>query len=213
VLALAAALLLVALAGPVAGSDPLDPVPATYCSDNDRVFWFVVITDTHIGASGSQPADYLEWTVTRAKGAINPAFIVLSGDITDSTNCVFGECGLFGWPDGPHEEEWQLYRQALCLDCAAPHVNAEDFFDIPGNHDQYNDGNFTYYLANSVQGKATGRAQASWTRSYDFGTYHFLGLQLRLRHLSLPRPEHGGERRRGLRHILSLRGLCRTGYR
>jgi PKD repeat protein len=158
------------------GADPGDPVPARYCTDTDQIFWYVLISDTHIGASGSQDADYLKWVVTDAKQVIGPAFTVLGGDITDSTNCDEGECGWFGIPDGPHAEEWQQYRNVLCLDCITPYVDAGSFFDIPGNHDQYSDGNFTYYLANSVQGKATGGTQASWTRTYGFGKYHFLGL-------------------------------------
>lgn len=171
-----------ALAGAIAtqvtaawGGDPIDPVPARYCSQNNELFWYFQISDTHIGA-GSQDDAYLRWAVTEAKNVIDPAFIVLTGDITDSTNCDAGECGLLRIPDGPHIEEWQQYRNVLCLDCLVPYVDSADFFDLPGNHDVYSDASASFYLNNSVQGRATGSTQASWTRAYPFGKYHFVGL-------------------------------------
>jgi hypothetical protein len=90
----------------------------------------------------------------------------VSGDLTDSTNVNF-----FGYPDGPHQEEWDLYRSIL-----AGRVDAGFYYDLPGNHDHYNDKYFSYYLANSIQGKASNSTQASWTRNFSFGKYHFLGV-------------------------------------
>ena len=145
-----------------------DPVSAAYCQDNDQIFWFMTITDTHIGIRGSQDTDNLSWVVHEGKSVINPSFIVLAGDITDST-----DGNLLGLPDGPHQSEWDEYRATL--DMANTGINAGNFFDIPGNHDAYSDGDFNYYLDNSVQGQATNRTQVSWTREFDYGKYHFLG--------------------------------------
>ena len=145
-----------------------DPVSAAYCQENDRILWFMTITDTHIGIRGSQDTDNLSWVVHEGKNVINPSFIVLSGDITDST-----DGNLFGYPDGPHQSEWDEYRATLDMDNTG--INAGNFFDIPGNHDAYSDGDFSFYLANSVQGQATNRTQASWIREFDYGKYHFLG--------------------------------------
>jgi hypothetical protein len=128
----------------------------------------MTITDTHIGTSGSQDTDNLGWVVHEGKSVVDPSFIVLAGDITDSTNGNW-----LGIPNGPYQEEWDEYRATL--DIPNTGINAENFFDIPGNHDAYSDGDFSYYLNNSVQGQATGRTQASWARVFDFGTYHFLG--------------------------------------
>jgi 3',5'-cyclic AMP phosphodiesterase CpdA len=55
-------------------------------------------------------------------------------------------------------------------------VDASFYYDIPGNHDEYNDGHFAYYLANSIQGQATGQTQISWERDFTFGKYHFLAI-------------------------------------
>jgi len=146
-----------------------DPVSAAYCQENDRIFWFITITDTHIGTRGSQDTNNLSWVVHEGKDIVNPSFVVLAGDITDST-----DGNLFGLPDGPHQSEWNEYRATL--DMGNTDINAGNFFDIPGNHDAYSDSDFSYYLNNSIQGQATNQTQASWTREFSYGKYHFLGV-------------------------------------
>ena len=146
-----------------------DPHSAYYSSKNDRIFWFVQISDIHIGARETediQPTQNLQWIVTDAKTIIDPEFIVASGDLTDSTNGNF-----LPIPDGPYQKEWDDYRAIL----ERAGMDSSFYYDIPGNHDAYNDKDFDYYLANSVQGQATGLTQISWTREFDFGKYHFLG--------------------------------------
>jgi len=130
-----------------------------------RLFWFMVISDTHIGTSGSQDTDYLEWAVTEARQAIDPLFIVNAGDLTDST-----DGGLI--PNGPYQDEWDEYRGIL----EQAGIDASFYYDIPGNHDAYNDADFTYYLSNSIQGQAEGTCQHSWSREFNFGAYHFLAV-------------------------------------
>ena len=144
-----------------------NPRGARYCSDTDHVFWFVQTSDTHIGSSGSTDANNLRWLVTTARSVIKPLFTVVTGDLTDSTNGNF-----LGIPNGPYQTEWNEYKNIV-----DPAVTATDYFDIPGNHDAYNDKTFAYYRANSVQGRASGgQLQLSWTRVLPFGTYHFLGV-------------------------------------
>ncbi len=137
---------------------------AYYHPNADRLFWFMIISDTHIGASGSQPTDFLTWAVTQARQVIAPQFIVNTGDLTDSTNG-----GTI--PNGPHQQEWDTYRQIL----ENAGMNAAFYYDLPGNHDEYNDGTLAYYRANSVQGRATGGTQPFWVRQFPYGRYHFLG--------------------------------------
>ncbi len=143
-----------------------DPYSGSYCVENNRIFWFIQSSDVHIGARGDQDSQNLQWLVTQAKDVIQPSFIVVSGDLTDSTNG-----NLLGYPDGPHQEEWDLYGSVL-----AGRVDAGFYYDLPGNHDHYNDKYFSYYLANSIQGRASNSTQASWTRNFDFGKYHFIGI-------------------------------------
>ncbi len=144
-----------------------NPHGAFYSADNTRVFWFLQVSDPHIGMSGTDDSSRLQWLVTTARSVINPAFVVATGDLTDSTNGNW-----LGWPNGPHQEEWNEYKSIL----ANAGAGADFFYDLPGNHDAYNDRYFTYYLANSVQGRATGQTQQSWTRQFPFGKYHFLGV-------------------------------------
>jgi hypothetical protein len=143
-----------------------DPYSGSYCAENNRVFWFIQSSDVHVGARGDQDSGNLQWLVTQGKDVIQPNFIVVSGDLTDSTNGNF-----FGYPDGPHPEEWNLYQSIL-----SGRVDAGGYYDLPGNHDHYNDQYFSYYLANSIQGRASGNTQVSWIRTFDFGKYHFIGI-------------------------------------
>jgi hypothetical protein len=103
--------------------------------------------------------------VTTARNVISPSFIVVTGDLTDSTNG-----NIFNYPNGPYQAEWDEYWSIV------GNLPADFFYDLPGNHDAYNDRYFAYYLANSVQGRATGTTQVSWTKVFPFGTYHFLGV-------------------------------------
>jgi hypothetical protein len=160
-IALAAALTLLGAADGQAG----DPFSARYHWSGSRLFWFMVVSDSHVGTSGSQDTGHLTWAVTTARAAINPLFIVNCGDLTDSTNG-----GTI--PNGPYAAEWQSYRNLL----TAEGIDASFYYDIPGNHDHYNDAAFAYYKNYSIQGVATGATQHSWIRSFPFGTYHFIGV-------------------------------------
>ncbi len=143
-----------------------NPHAAYYAADNDKILWFILITDLHIGTRGSQDANNLTWVVTAGKDVVNPEFIVATGDLTDST-----AGNIFGYPNGPYQSEWNEYKAIL-----AGRVDATNFYDIPGNHDAYSDQSFAYYRANSIQGRATGNTQMSWVRQFPFGKYHFLGV-------------------------------------
>jgi hypothetical protein len=144
-----------------------DPKTAYYSADNYKIFWFIEVTDTHIGARGSQDSDNLLWLVSEGKNVVNPEFIVVSGDLTDSTNGNW-----LGLPNGPYQSEWDEYRSIL----SQGDVDSTNYYDLPGNHDAYSDQYFDYYRANSIQGQATNSTQVSWTRQFSYGKYHFLGV-------------------------------------
>jgi hypothetical protein len=156
-----AMLVLVGVSAPATAGNP-----ATYCPDTDKLMWFIHASDIHVGTSGSTDTTNLQWLATTAMNVIAPSFIVVSGDLTDSTNG-----NIFGYPNGPYQAEWDAYKTIL----GNAGADASFYFDLPGNHDAYNDRYFAYYLANSVQGRATGKTQASWTRTGAWGKYHFLG--------------------------------------
>jgi hypothetical protein len=154
------------------GETPVEargPVGASYCPDTGKAFWFVHASDLHIGTSGSSDSNNLNWLVTTARNTIKPLFTVVTGDLTDSTNG-----NIFGYPNGPHIEEWMAYR--AIVDAAG--VTGQDYYDLPGNHDAYNDRYFNFYKDHAIQGAlyaATG--QVAWTKTVPgVGTYHFLGV-------------------------------------
>jgi hypothetical protein len=144
-----------------------DPHSAYYSPDTDKLLWFIHSSDTHIGTRGTVDTTNLTWLVGTANTAINPSFIVVSGDLTNCTNGNW-----LDYPDGPYQTEWDSYKNIL----SNAGVNASFYFDIPGNHDAYNDATFAYYRANSIQGRATGTTQVSWTRTGAWGKHHFLGI-------------------------------------
>jgi len=144
------------------------PELARYVDDDTKLFWFVHAADLHIGDSlvgGDQDTEYLDWITGTAFDVIQPAFMMAAGDLTDSTNG-----GLI--PNGPHQSEWNQYRSII----ENNGMYEDIYFDLPGNHDQYNDEDLSYYLANSIQGVATGMTQHSWSLEFDYGFYHFLGV-------------------------------------
>jgi len=147
-----------------------NPHGAYYSADTDKVFWFIHASDLHVGTSESTDLANFQWLVTTARDVIQPSFIVATGDLTDSTNGNWA-----GYPNGPYQAEWDQYK-AIIDAARGPDDWMDFFYDLPGNHDAYNDQDFSYYLANSVQGRATGKTQLSWTRTFPFGKYHFLGV-------------------------------------
>ena len=143
------------------------PTGAQYNPLGNEIFWFIHASDLHIGMSGSNDTTRLQWLVTTARNVIQPSFIVATGDLTDSTNGNW-----LGIPNGPYQAEWDQYKAIVDGAGAGP----DFFYDIPGNHDAYSDATFEYYRLNSVQGRATGGMQVSWTRDFGYGKYHFLGV-------------------------------------
>ncbi len=142
-----------------------DPTLARYVSDGSQVFWFIQISDSHIDTVLPGEEDRLRWAVTEAVEVIEPAFVVNTGDLTDSTQGI-----IYGV--GPVEAEWQKYRGIL----DEGGMEAEFYWDLPGNHDAWGDGELTFYLRWSVAGSAFERTQHSWTLDLPFGLYHFFSV-------------------------------------
>ena len=100
---------------------------AQLSNNTDNIFWFVQITDVHTGAyratGNNRQAlrDLLENMVH-----VNPEFIVDTGDL------VNGKIPLPLWQD---VEQWRDRYNIL----VAGGANNSFYFDLPGNHDGYND--------------------------------------------------------------------------
>ncbi|HOU54426.1 MAG TPA: metallophosphoesterase [Myxococcota bacterium] len=136
-----------------------------YRASGDRIHWVLVTTDTHIGTSGDRPQENLAWVTREACQAVQPEWVVVTGDLTDAS-----PGGLIPW--GPQEGEWRDYRALV----EASGMNASVYLDLPGNHDQYNDRGMPHFLQWSIQGAATGRTQQSVVMGDPDGGVHLLGL-------------------------------------
>ncbi len=154
------------------GETPVEargPVGAPYCPAPGEVFWFVHASDLHIGASGS--TRHRQPELARDHRAQHHQAAVHGRDRRPDRR----RTALFGYPNGPYIEEWTAYR--AILDAAG--VTDQDYFDLPGNHDAYNDASSAYYKAYAIQGAtvrgATGRSRGRRTVP-GVRTYHFLGV-------------------------------------
>ena len=142
------------------------PDGAHYSAENGNVFWFMLISDTHIGENGTADSDNLGWAVNQAVDAIEPQFVINLGDLTDQH------------PFGTSQdiEQWNEYRDIVEITGMGVINNGVPVYsDVPGNHDQYHENPpLTNYQANSIQGKATSATQRSWLYEPGFGKYHFI---------------------------------------
>ncbi|MHA1785906.1 MAG: metallophosphoesterase family protein [Candidatus Helarchaeota archaeon] len=131
-------------------------------NDTDKIFWFVHVTDVHIGAyllTGDNRKNFQDFFENM--NHVNPNFIVDSGDL------VNGEIPL---PWRQDVQQWIFRNNTIA---AANAYNDSYYYDILGNHDGYGEeGNWTHYLTWSVQKKL----QYSWNRSFSFGNYTFIAL-------------------------------------
>ncbi|MBW2257569.1 MAG: metallophosphoesterase, partial [Deltaproteobacteria bacterium] len=166
----AGCLLGIALAGAMlpGTAHAIDPLGARYLDDADELFWFVQITDSHVGEDllgGTQDTDNLGWVLGEAAETIQPTFVVLTGDIVDAT-----DGGAV--PYQQYQAEWDEYRGVV----DGLGVDATFLHDVCGNHDTYRDEGATYYLANSLLGATHGRLHEAWTHDTGVGEYLFVGL-------------------------------------
>lgn len=141
-----------------------DGPDAHYSADGSALFWFMQITDTHVSTFFNTTYDeHLLDVLNEGTEIIRPWFVVVTGDLTDGTDGM-----IYG--TGPHQEEWDEYRMLVEETGMSP----DYYFDIPGNHDSYGDGFLTYYLANSISGRAFDTTQPYWGLSFEHGKYNFL---------------------------------------
>ncbi len=160
-----AGILAILLAAPALA---IDPYGARYLEDHDELFWFLQISDTHVGENllyGTQDTDNLDALVGETVDTVLPEFVVLTGDIVDATNGWL-------WPTWQYQDEWDEYRSVI----DGWGMDITFFHDVAGNHDAYTDPGMTYYLANSLTGQAHGAWHEAWTHGFAYGEYLFIGL-------------------------------------
>jgi hypothetical protein len=174
-----------------------NPGCARYSSENKNIFWFAIISDTHINSVQYADKENLGTFLTSTLEIVNPSFIINLGDLTDQLLDIHS----LG------QTQWDDYRNIVY---SADLIDYSAYFDVPGNHDQYwesqnpwpeasaaylsleckalsllypqgwprfNQPPLTFYTENSIQGEGLGRHQHSWIYKPDFGgTYHFISI-------------------------------------
>ena len=160
---LAALMLAVAFSPSVAGS----PHSAFYSSANDQIFWFIHASDLHVGTSGSTDSNNLYVARHDGKEHDQPLLHRRHGrshrldqrqHLRLSQRALPGRVGSVQEHRRRKSDGKQLLRH-------------------PGKPRRLQRRRISpTTLANSVQGRATGSKQHSWTRTFPFGTYHFLGV-------------------------------------
>ncbi|MDD1778890.1 MAG: metallophosphoesterase [Candidatus Helarchaeota archaeon] len=147
-----------------------NPNGAYYSEENTNLYWFLIISDTHIGKPFTNADKDLKTTVEDVYKIINPKFIINTGDLTDQ---------LVGKPTFDQKiKQWDEYYKIL-NDAGMTAIlnNVPKFTDAPGNHDQYYETSaLTNYKLFSVQGRAKNDTQRSWVYNESFGKYHFITI-------------------------------------
>ncbi len=133
----------------------------------DKNFWFVHITDIHIGAyllfadNKQNFRDFCENMKHVLHINNDSNFIVSTGDLTN---------GRIPLPVGQDVNQWQAYHN-IASDGGLS--NTSYYYDLVGNHDGYGDSiAFSYFLNWSIQKQL----QYSWYRTFPFGNYTFIAL-------------------------------------
>jgi hypothetical protein len=168
-----------------------------YDAESKNIFWFALISDTHIDSLQYRDKENLRAFLGVTLETVNPSFVVNLGDLTDQLL----DAGSLG------QRQWDDYREALSSNSAIDYFT---YFDTPGNHDQYWESQnpwpevseaydslecralslfypqgwprfaqppLTFYRENSLQGERFNRTQRSWVHRTAFGgVYHFLSI-------------------------------------
>lgn len=150
------------------------PEGARHARGADGVFWFMHISDTHIGANlieGPKAKEHLQFALGEAVSVIKPAFVWNTGDLEDGS----GKVGLGGTgipTSGQSQTQWDWYKDIY----TAAGMKVGFYFDLPGNHDAYGDDGLSFYLANSLWGSTQHKTWMDFTVTTKLGDYRFFGL-------------------------------------
>jgi hypothetical protein len=150
-----------------------------YSLVNSNVWWFVLISDAHIGADERDliPAlkpiagcsDRLRWALNDAYHVYSPQSIINLGDLTDQLTVNIPNIGQWN-------EYWGIVNSAGVVTKVQ---GAPIYADVPGNHDQYYSDAPPDPLINYLDYSASGalfnkQRHASWPVTTRYGEYLFV---------------------------------------
>ena len=144
------------------------PDSATYNDDASDLIYFLMVSDPHVESmpdSGKQGTAYLDWATGELSQTVLPLFMVNGGDLVDASGGGMVPLTQFDW-------EWESYQTIVDNNGMSP----DFYFDLPGNHDQYTDGQLAHYLDFSVQGRAAGQTNHAWTHETESTKHLFVAV-------------------------------------
>jgi len=150
------------------------PDGARHARDAGGMFWFMHISDTHIGASvleGPKAKEHLQFALNQAVTVIKPKFVWATGDLNDGS----GKVGIGGTgipTSGQSQTQWDWYKEIY----QSAGMKLGFYYDLPGNHDVYGDEGATFYLANSLWGSAMKKTWMDFSVTTEAGDYRFFGM-------------------------------------
>lgn len=142
-----------------------DTAEPKYRADAGHIFWFVQLSDVHY-SKAQYFADQDDHAYDEGLKTVNPAFTVVTGDLTDC------KVGIYPTQGAHHEQEFVLYRNEL----TKRGITYGKYFDLAGNHDSYWDPGLTLHKKYSIIGEASGKSQIFWRLGFSYGSYLFLGM-------------------------------------
>ncbi len=162
----AASLCLLLAALPSTASAIVGPSAAHHARGTENVFWFLHISDVHIGSPlyGDHTA-HAQLIFDEVIGVVDPWFVAVTGDLVDGAKSSIPTLGQV-------QSEWDGYRALY----EGAGMTPSFYFDLPGNHDGYGDVGMNFYRANSLLGRTHNRLYTAWTVEIPAGKYLFFGL-------------------------------------
>ena len=142
------------------------PVDAHHAHGSTNMFWFMHISDTHIGSFRASGINDRFRKAIEISKVVNPWFLLATGDLVE------GGRGLGIPTTGQSDKEWSVYQQLY----EEAEMRPDFYFDLPGNHDGYGDVGMTFYKKWALQGKTHNSSSVlSWVVDIPLGSYLFFG--------------------------------------
>ncbi len=155
-------------------AEAASPDGARQARSPDGLFWFMHVSDSHIGANlieGPKAKEHLTFALGEAVTVIKPSFVWNTGDLEDGS----GKVGIDGTgipTSGQSQTQWDWYKQIY----QGAGMRLGFYYDLPGNHDAYGDDGLSYYLANSLWGSSQKKTWMDFSVVTTTGEYRFFGM-------------------------------------
>jgi hypothetical protein len=155
--------LLTFLMNPYSESQAIETL-LTQGSDEADLIWFAQITDVHVGSRESTP-HFLTKFLEDLNDYVHPAFVVSTGDHVEGD---YNLREVWAYPS-----EWILYDEVISS--VAGNLNY-DYYDLPGNHDNWDNNNLSLFRQYSHIGKEFNAIHTSWTIRKADSSALFVGI-------------------------------------